>query len=148
MRVGRARQLAPELLRKRFDPVEHPTGDQRQAGVHDVLRRCAPVEVACRLGRRAADLLEQRQDRIADDERPFAEARELDSLRCGSEGDLGRSLRRDDPELGLCCRQCPLHLEPGAHERFLREEPCDVVVAEHVDERKKHHHAATRCASM
>ena len=93
------------------------------------------MQEAAYLGRCADDLLEQRQDRIADDERPLAEAREVDAA--GRRGGVDRSggVGWDDPELGLHVRKCPLDFEPGVDDRLLGEQLGDLVVGEHVDER-------------
>ena len=148
VRVGLRRDFVSQRVHEDLDPVERTTEEQREAGVHDVLRCRAPVDIAGRLGRGVPDLLEQRQDRIADDERPFAKDGELDSIRCGGGLDGSRGIRGDDPEAGLRLGERPLDLEPGGHERFLREELCDLVVAEHVDERQEHRYRPTRWASM
>ena len=99
-------------------------------------------------GRRSLhDLLEQRQDRIADDERLLAEGREVDVLGHRGGGDLARRLGRDHPELGLRAGERALDLEPRGHERLLREEPEHFFVAEDVNERRVHRSTILRVRS-
>ena len=50
MPVGLGRDLVPELSDESLDAIERAAHDERKAGVHDVLRRCSPVDVAPRLG--------------------------------------------------------------------------------------------------
>ena len=63
-------------------------------------------------GEACADLLEQRQDRIADDEGALAEALEVDPARDGRGVDRGCGLRGDDPGVCLGVGKRPLDLEP------------------------------------
>ena len=120
--VGLRRELVAERSRERLDPIERPAAEQGEARVHDVLRRRAPVDVPGGLGGSIADLLEQRQDRIADDERPRAQSLQVDGLRYRGPLDRRGGLGGDDPELGLRGGERPLDLEPRLDERPLREE--------------------------
>ena len=90
-------------------------------------------------GRRSThDLVEERQDRIADDERLLAQRGEVDVLEHRGGGDLARGLGRDDAELGLRLGERALDLEPRCDERLLREEPDHLLIAEDIDERREH----------
>ena len=132
------REPVAERAHDAFDAVESSAADEREACVHDVLRRRAAVQVAtCNRGS-THDLVEQRQDRIADDERLLAQCGEVDVLgHCGGR-DLARGLGRDYAELGLRLGERALDLEPRCDERLLREEPDHLLIAEDVDQRREH----------
>ena len=110
--LGLCRELVAECIDEGADPVERPAEEERHTGVHDVLGGRPPVDVPGRLGGGVLYLLEERQDRIADDEGALAEALEVDPARDGRGVDRRCGLRGDDP--GVCLRvgERPLDLEP------------------------------------
>ena len=96
------------------------------------------MQVSTRGRRSLHDLLEQRQDRVADDERLLAQRGEVDVLGHRGRGDLLRGLGGDHAELGLRVGERPFDLEPRSDERLLREEPVHLLIAEDVYQRRKH----------
>ena len=142
--LGLGRELLAECVRERVDSIERTPSEEREAGIHDVLRGGSPVDEAGGVGGAFADLLEQGQDRVADGERPRAQVHEVDVLRHRDRLDDDSRLRRDDSQFGLRRRERPLHLEPRVDQRLLREELRDDFVAEPVDKRQEHAVTARR----
>ncbi len=121
-----------------FDAIEGAVADERETGIHHVLRRRTAVQMPTRGRGSTHNLVEERQDRIAHDERLLAQVGEVDVLehRCGR--DLLRGLGRDHAELGLRPGERALDLEPRCDERLLGEEPDHLLIAEDVDQRREH----------
>jgi len=138
MLLRQGRKPVAERSHNALDTIERAAADERESGVHDVLRRRAAVEVATRRRGPLNDLIEERQDRIADDERLLAQRGAIDVLGHRGGRDLARGIGRDDPELGLRVGERTLELEPRCDERLLREEPDHLLIAEDVDQRREH----------
>ena len=112
---------------------------QHHGGIHDVLGRSPPVQVAPRGPRQFRQLTNQRQDRIADGFGFPLQARQIERFVPARQRVLGmrdrfRSLGGDDPELCLRARKRRLDLDAAREERVIAKHLAHCRGAEHVGE--------------
>ena len=98
--------------------LAHLEHDRR---VHDVLGRGAPMHVAARLAALLHELMDQRQDRIADDVGLVPQPVEVERVEIASGGDLLGGLGRDHAAARLGLRQRDLGLDVAADQRVVGE---------------------------
>ena len=122
-----------------FDQLEPVADLQNRGGVHDVLRRRAPMQPAPAVAGPLGQLTHQRQDRVADRLGLAPEPVEIERGRVG--GDRGGGLRDrlggvggHDAEPRLGAGQRRLDLGAAREKRHLAERSAHRFGAEHVAE--------------
>ena len=107
--VSETSERAPQAQYEGVDVGQGFRKLHRQGGIHDVLRRRTPVEIACNLfATRSADLSDERKDRIPDNRRLFPESRRVDLVRCDLTTNRIRCLGGDDAQFTLYGSQAAL----------------------------------------
>src|SRR5262249_4199467 len=111
---------------------------QHQPGVHYVLRGRTPVHVLADLRRRVgSDLLDEREDGIADGSSALPHRLEVDLLDYGLVYDRARGVRWNHSELALDLRQLALDLQPSLDVGALREDRAHLRIPEDIEQRVK-----------
>jgi hypothetical protein len=109
---------------------------QHVGGVHDVLRRRAPVHVATGLAAHLHHLVHERQDRVADDVGLLPHVIEVDAVELRLACDRVGGLDRDHAAARLGAGERDLDLEPCTDCRVGGKARDRLRVAEHVRERQ------------
>lgn len=127
----------PQSLDIGFHEVERGADLQGVRRVHDVLGRRAPVDIAACLAGGGGQLVDERQDRIADDLRFVAKTIVVDLDGLGGLVDRLAGGRRNGTEPGLGARERGLGFEVSADEGLIGENRPHLLGAEHVAEQER-----------
>jgi hypothetical protein len=127
-------QRLPDLIEVALDQRERRPDLEDGRGVHDVLGRRAPVQVAAGLAELARELADQRQDRVADVERLAPELRLVDHRDRGALVDRTRRVGRNDAGGALGSGERPLGRDIGLDRRVFVEDRAHLGGAEDVAE--------------
>ncbi len=135
-----ARELGEMAAHRRqilLDQGEPGADLQHRGGVHDVLGRGAPMQIAPRLARQFGHLADERQDRIADGLGLVLQARQVERLAAAGQRirrvrDRVGCLGRDDPEPSLGARESRLDLDAAREKGVVAEHLAHRRGAEHV----------------
>ena len=112
---------APQIGDIHFDDLQPRAQLQHHRGVHDVLGSRAPMHVTAGLAALFCHLMDQRQDRVADDIGLAAQQIEIERRDVGTLGDFRRGFRRDHAaaRLGFC--KCDLDLDVARDQAEIRK---------------------------
>ena len=102
---------------------------EQVAGLSDVLRRCAPVDVAADfVVQDAVQLPDQGHQRMRGHRQRLFNAVDIEQFQAAVAGDLDRCVGGDHAEIGFRPRQRCLHVQPGLPACFAGEEGADARV--------------------
>jgi hypothetical protein len=127
------RKRARQRIQPRLEQGQHPAQAQGKAGVHDVLRRGAPMGILRVFGRghSRAERRHECGNRHAVARRRLRQRGRVDQHLLRGAVDEGRAFGGDHPHPRLCLGQRPLDQQHRAQLGAVGKQPPDLGVAQH-----------------